>query len=513
MYEDLLRHKPEGIGNEIREYIENVVFEDAHYIFYKTKGRRQDAYCTKCRHEFSTSGLRHNEINECPYCYEKLKSKSANKGRASLVHKATLLWYEKSTVDNYSVIARGFTVTRDYSKDDFKDSYLEQAFYYFSENESRMLKKDWWNSRWVATNSIFRFNINSLANMPFYCSKENIINATKDTCLKYSSCEEFRKQFIRNDAWRALRHSELLKYFEFYLKYPQIEKLIKIGLGNLIVEKLEGGVLGTTVNWRAKEVHNMLKITKGELREIVKKEIRVTPLFLKLYQLNSKNSQKLNISEIKDLEYVVMHPGYVEGLSVVLRYTSMRKLYRYLNKQYKTKQYKSMNLILSDWKDYIFDAQKLGIDLNLESNSMPKDLYTTHQNTIKQIKYNNNLEIMRKAKERAKDLQKYHYKSNGLLIRAPKDSQEIIEEGKIQHICVGGYAERHANGITTILFIRKVENPNVPYFTVEIRDNKVVQVRGKRNCDTTKEIDKFIKNFEKSRLSKKKNNKKKNKVA
>ena len=170
-----------------------------------------------------------------------------------------------------------------------------------------------------------------------------------------------------------------------------------------------------------------------------------------------------------------------------------------------------MNLILSDWKDYIFDAQKLNIDLTIQSNIMPKDLYIAHQNTIKQIKYNNDLEIMRKAKARVKELQKYNYKANGLLIRGPKDSQEIIEEGKVQHICVGGYAERHADGKTTILFIRKVDKPNEPFYTVEVsKDNKVVQVRGKRNCAPTPEVEEFMKLFKEKKL---KVNKKKNKVA
>lgn len=512
MYEELLKHKPEGISKDIEAYVNDVVFAEAHYIFYKTKGKRQGAYCTKCKRGFTTNGLRHNEINECPYCYEKLKTKSINKGRRGLVHSATIIWYEKSKVDNYSVVARGFTVVRDYSEDIYEpgNSYIEQAFYLFTIKGCRMFKRNWWTNEWEPTQSIYRFNINSLANMPFYHSYENIEKTIENTCLKYSSYKEFRKQYLSMNAYEAYKSMDMLKYFEFYLKYPHIEKMIKMGLGNLVIDKLNGGVLGSTVNWRAQEVNKMLKITKGELREVVKNKLTLTPLFLKLYQVNSNEKQKLSISELKDLEYIVMYPGYIDWLKIILKYTTIKKFYKYVYKQYKTNKYKSMNLILSDWKDYIFDAKKLNIDLNIESNIMPKDLYITHQNTIKQIKYNNNLEIMRKAKARVKELQKYNYKANGLLIRGPKDSQEIIEEGKVQHICVGGYAERHADGKTTILFIRKVDNPNESFYTVEVsKDNEVVQVRGKRNCDPTPEVEEFIKMFKENKL---KLNKKKNKV-
>lgn len=149
-YEKLLKHKPIGISEEIEEYVNNTVFSEAHYIFYKSRGKKQEAYCTSCKHEFITNGMKHNEENECPYCYGKFKSKSSGMKRKTLVHSATLLWYEKSKNDNYSVVARGFTVVRDYS-DDFhnvKDRYMEHAFYLFSVNGSRMLIKDWWRNVW-----------------------------------------------------------------------------------------------------------------------------------------------------------------------------------------------------------------------------------------------------------------------------------------------------------------------------------------------------------------------------
>ncbi|EIV0116051.1 PcfJ domain-containing protein, partial [Enterococcus faecalis] len=51
------------------------------------------------------------------------------------------------------------------------------------------------------------------------------------------------------------------------------------------------------------------------------------------------------------------------------------------------------------------------------------------------------------------------------------------------HHCVGSqrYLEQHKQGATTIVFIRKKEEPNLPYFTLEYRNQQVTQIQGKSN--------------------------------
>lgn len=510
MHEELFKHKPKGITDDIKNYVNRVVFLNAHYIFYKTKGNKQIAYCTSCKHEFESKGIKHNGIIICPYCYKELKSKSAGMGRKALKHAATLIWYEKSKINSEIVIARGFVVERDYSKDFYRveDKFYEEAFYIFSKGKSFMFTKGY-GADWYIRKSIYRFNINGLANMPYYYNMNNILEAIEGTCLNYSYPNEIEELYASNNVIQG-QYDNTLKYFDLYIKYPQIEKMIKTGLGNLIIEKLDTGNLGKCIDWRAKEVHKMIKVDKIDFRKIVKCKIHVSVIFLKLYKLNKQSKNRIQLDELKDMEYMVTHPLYLDAIEQVLKYTDMKKLYKYINKQSETNQYSSRGFILSDWKDYIFDCKELDIDLNIESNLMPKDLYIAHQNTMKQIEYKNNVEIMKKSKIRAKELKKYEFKYKELMIIPPKDSSEIIVEGKMQHICVGGYAERHSNGDTSILFIRKVDNPNKPFYTVEIKDNEVVQVRGKRNCDPTEEVREFMEVFEKERLN---NKKKKSKVA
>ena len=69
------------------------------------------------------------------------------------------------------------------------------------------------------------------------------------------------------------------------------------------------------------------------------------------------------------------------------------------------------------------------------------------------------------------------------MLRPALCSRELIDEGEIQHICVGGYVERYASGDTVIMLLRERERLEEPWRTVEISPatGRVVQDRGLRN--------------------------------
>lgn len=49
---------------------------------------------------------------------------------------------------------------------------------------------------------------------------------------------------------------------------------------------------------------------------------------------------------------------------------------------------------------------------------------------------------------------------------------------------------------TLILFVRKIEDPDTPFYTMEWKDGKVAQCRGMRNADMTPEVKAFVSAFE-----------------
>ena len=77
---------------------------------------------------------------------------------------------------------------------------------------------------------------------------------------------------------------------------------------------------------------------------------------------------------------------------------------------------------------------------------------------------------------------------------------EIIQEGHVNHHCVATYVDRVADGDTTILFVREEED--VTYYTMEVRDNNIIQCRTKYNKSyiEDKKVKEFVCKFDKKVL-------------
>lgn len=75
----------------------------------------------------------------------------------------------------------------------------------------------------------------------------------------------------------------------------------------------------------------------------------------------------------------------------------------------------------------------------------------------------------------------YEYENEHFMIVVPKSKAEIQTEGSRLHHCVAGYAMRHVRRSTTILFVRKKEHLNEPFYTIEVQDNRVIQIHGMCN--------------------------------
>ena len=94
----------------------------------------------------------------------------------------------------------------------------------------------------------------------------------------------------------------------------------------------------------------------------------------------------------------------------------------------------------------------------------------------------------------------FKIKGKGLLIVVPSSAEDIKAEGAVLHHCAGTYVDKVARGETNIFFIRKEKEPDKPYFTMEWRDNDIVQCRGARNCGMPPEVKAFTEAFKKIML-------------
>jgi hypothetical protein len=84
-----------------------------------------------------------------------------------------------------------------------------------------------------------------------------------------------------------------------------------------------------------------------------------------------------------------------------------------------------------------------------------------------------------KRKKVDEERQIYNYEEEQYIIRLPNDLNEIVTEGSKQKICIGGYADRHAMGNTNLFFLRKVDEPDTPFYAIEMdRNKRIVQIHG-----------------------------------
>ncbi len=147
--------------------------------------------------------------------------------------------------------------------------------------------------------------------------------------------------------------------------------------------------------------------------------------------------------------------------------------------------------------DYWNAENLLGEDLGNIDIKYPQNLKTAHDLATDRLNKRKSAIKRKEFSERYKTLKKYCFEYNGLTIHPAKSAAEMRNEGQKLNHCVATYTDRHAEGKTTIFFIRHADAPEEPYFTLEFdfENMRVIQNRGLRNCARTAEVEEFEKQW------------------
>ena len=146
-----------------------------------------------------------------------------------------------------------------------------------------------------------------------------------------------------------------------------------------------------------------------------------------------------------------------------------------------------------DWQKHIPKAFWLEVTPNIHSAAdfaRTHDLYMERcreidQRTQAQKDADLQKKLARYEEENKKRKKKWEFANEKFAVVFPTTVSEVRLEGEALHHCVGGYAQRHVQNETTILFLRKEEAPDTSFYTIELKQNgaewKVVQVHGACN--------------------------------
>ncbi len=265
------------------------------------------------------------------------------------------------------------------------------------------------------------------------------------------------KKLIKNTSYRyscldivARKHIDIYKYLKKYKNHNEMELFVKNGNFKLIKDIIENNTFPSALENR-KNI------------KYLKDDINITEF---------KNAVRYDLNKIDDIKAY----GYVD-LEENEEYIHKNKLDERKTCHYLYKQKHELNY----YDDYLNIANKIGMNLKDKRILYPKNLTKAHDKVMKEYKEKTNAAITKNIFEYAKELEKFNFKNNELVIFPAESQEDIIKESKVLEHCVRTYAKKVAARKTSIFFIRKKKSREEPYVTLELRENRVMQCRGYKN--------------------------------
>lgn len=468
------------------------------YFFYdyEKKGQKSvKGICTNCGHEVTLSGLKYNAKGTCPHCKRELTLKSRGR-RGWIENRDTCQIIQKTAPDE--IVIRIIKTNCYYIGDMPRKEAYENArlFIQFDKNGPTHWEEFYYNYSEKCWKSGARpvyshWNYNYEADICGHVYCRNLPEVFENTPWRYCPLTEFYRHFHRPMA--------VIPFLAAYLKHPRLEHLVKVGFFSLARDLVYGHDSQNEIplDQTQNRTHRILQVRAEDVDFL--RGLDIDFKTLKTYQEycweNLKDRQELLSWQ---LEY-----GVERDILETLEYMTVHKLLKYLDAQYLymkdrktptgTPRYRNMQDLLSEYRDYLDMCN--GQDYNMRSSFVlyPRDLQKSHDKAAQNIKAQKDENIQRgfqSAYAHIGNSLDFEYK--GLKIVRPNTPDEIIREGNVLHHCVGGYVKRIAQKKCLILFLRRSKNEAKPFYTIEVRHRRIVQVRGQGNQDPTHTVQDFI---------------------
>ena len=455
---DQVTESPADFGQWVREE----AFWRKQYIFYDAQ--KGEAYCTACRQTVKTRMKSvHNKKVICPGCGRVVTAKSWKKQKyindnetAALIQKIP---------EGY--IIRSFRCSKNHK---IQNRWKEEV--YFREGERLLLDKKmryvkgyeytyfkqtgktrWCNSCYTYTNT---------RAVVYY---KNLPGIRQGTYLRDIPLEKMLEQTKgRKVDIKHLLHPEKITGF-----------LIFAGLTRLAIENMDAyGYIRS----KAKSAGEAMRIDGNRIHRL--KELNGGLIVLGWLQYEQETGKKLRQDLIVSLDRSGISRKDMNG---VLRYGITPE--RALN--YIEKQKGNTAAVLEEWKDYLDMAEKARLNMGDDIVRFPKNMKRRHNELVELHNRKKELERLKgyqklddKIRKWTLEITRYYWQDKEYMIVPALRCEDLMREGRILHHCVGAssiYMEKMAEGKSWILFLRKKDYPEEPYYTLEIdmKTDKILQ--------------------------------------
>lgn len=242
------------------------------------------------------------------------------------------------------------------------------------------------------------------------------------------------------------------------------------------------------LNWKARRPWEILRMHgKDELRDAVdlQREKNLGGKTWKMWLEGRAEGKPWTLEDAEALEQMET-PERITATEI-----RPAKALRYLSAQRRRwPEDGADEILLTDYWNMAIE----GYDLMRDPERMwPDRLKREHDRLAARRKKKANAAQDAKIEAWAEKLDRFAVTLDGITIRPARSTGELEAEGECLRHCVGSYAERVAAGATFIFFIRREEEPDMSWYTLNLDKamQKVIQNRGMRNCDQTPEVQAF----------------------
>lgn len=331
-----------------------------------------------------------------------------------------------------------------------------------------------------------RWDIRSEFREPVFCSAS--YGYSFNNSYKIINEKAISRSDMRYSQYDKYAGDLLMCYLDLYCKHPNLEYLLKQGFdptiehctgywgGRYVLE------LSKTINWKSNNLLQMLGITKSEL-----KVLRGNEHLYETYISWRNEFPKVSPGDLINFAKVFGDAHGTMATFVEQTGATPQRITRYIEEN---------GIFTRDYHDYLKQCKRLKYNTKDTAICFPHNFEAMHERLSATIKYQYDKAVRAEFTKHIEERKQLEFSDDNLMIVQPKQLSDIAYEGKVLHHCVGGYAERHAKGALSIMFIRKKSEPDKPYYTMEVSaDGKIVQVRGKRNIAPNKEVEDLIKGY------------------
>jgi len=300
---------------------------------------------------------------------------------------------------------------------------------------------------------------------------DNLDVLKNSTLYKHSYLWELKDIFNTTINYAPNLHNLI----EYPLFHPEFEYLIKLGLYYIALNETND----VTFNGSFKDTFH---VEKSKLKHYEYSSLSLCHLWL-INQLNIKSKDKLNRLKL-EFDNIV-------------------------NRELAFEYIKQQNLNIEDvfnYLDYLEICrrfmEKIESDATIEKLSKDKDsIFYPKDYKNRRIEFNNYFKDQIKKindwYEKEYNILKINsYEDDEYIIRPLKELDEIFQEAASQHNCLESYIDYDGKGLHQIYFMRKKDNPNKSFITIEVKNNKIWQALAKFNEEPEDNIKKILELWE-----------------